>query len=88
MRMKTAPKEITDLTGLEAWCGQNPCSPPSIIEGTNGVWTKGSADGLKFKSNAEYANFLKVLVDNAEITAETSEVKEGNTVVTLKAAYL
>ena len=45
---------------------------------------EGSADGLKFKSNAEYANFLKVLVDNAEITAENYEVKEGSTVVTLK----
>lgn len=80
-------KEITDLTAWKLGAGRIPALP-SIIEGTNGVWTKGSADGLKFKSNAEYANFLKVLVDNAEITAENYEVKEGSTVVTLKAAYL
>lgn len=43
---------------------------------------------MKFKSNAAFADFKKILVDGAEIAAENYEVKEGSTVVTLKNAYL
>lgn len=61
---------------------------PEIIAGTNGTWQKGSKDGMSFTSNAEFADFLKVQVDGKDVDKANYEVKEGSTIVTLKASYL
>lgn len=61
---------------------------PAIIAGTNATWQKGSEDGLSFTSNAAFADFLKVQVDGKDVDASNYTVKEGSTIVTLKASYL
>ena len=59
-----------------------------IIEGANGSWQKGTKDGLPFTSNAAFAHFLKVQVDGKDLDVSNYTVKEGSTIVTLKAEYL
>lgn len=69
---------------------QEPAQPeaPVIIKGAGGTWQNGSKDGLSFTSDAEYADFLKVKVDGNDLDASNYTVKEGSTIVTLKAEYL
>ncbi len=43
---------------------------------------------LSFTSNAAFAHFLKVQVDGKDLDASDYAVKEGSTIVTLKAEYL
>ena len=59
-----------------------------IISGANGTWQKGSKDGLSFTSSAAYAHFQKVQMDGKDLDASNYTVKEGSTIVTLKASYL
>ena len=59
-----------------------------IIEGANGSWQRGTKDGLSFTSNAAFAHFLKVQVDGKDLDVSNYTVKEGSTIVTLKAEYL
>ncbi len=60
---------------------------PEIIKGANATWQKGD-EGLSFTSNAEFADFIKVQVDGKDLNAANYTVKEGSTIVTLKASYL
>ena len=60
----------------------------ALIEGANGEWQKGTEDGLSFTSNAAFAHYLKVQVDSKDLDASNYTVKEGSTIVTLKASYL
>ena len=59
-----------------------------ITAGANGTWQKGTKDGLSFTSNAAYKHFQKVQVDGKDLDASNYTVKEGSTIVTLKASYL
>lgn len=61
---------------------------PAIIKGANGIWQKGGKEGLSFTSNADFAEFVKVQVDGKDLNKANYEIKEGSTVVTLKASYL
>ena len=61
---------------------------PAIIAGAGGIWQKGTEDGLSFTSNAAFADFVKVQVDGRDLAASDYEVREGSTIVTLKASYL
>ena len=70
-------------------CGEiDPDFKAVIIEGANGTWQKGTKDGLSFTSNATFADFQKVQVDGKDLDASNYTVKEGSTIVTLKASYL
>ena len=70
-------------------CGEiDPDFKAVIIEGANGTWQKGTKDGLSFTSNAAFADFQKVQVDGKDLDASNYTVKEGSTIVTLKAEYL
>ena len=70
-------------------CGtQEPGSVCKIIKGENSTWQKGGKDGLSFTSSAAFTDFLKVQVDNKDLDASDYTVKEGSTIVTLKASYL
>ena len=70
-------------------CGtQEPGSVCKIIKGENSTWQKGGKDGLSFTSSAAFADFLKVQVDGKDIDASNYTVKEGSTIVILKAEYL
>lgn len=81
------PGESTDSDDTE-----KPSIPegltPTIIYGNNSLWNTSSNDGLTFTSNAEYEDFLKVLVDDKEVDSKYYTVKEGSTIVTLKPEYL
>lgn len=59
-----------------------------ITAGANSTWQKGTKIGLSFTSNAAFADFLKVQVDGKDLDASNYTVKEGSTIVTLKAEYL
>ncbi len=61
---------------------------PVIIEGAGASWQTGSEYGLSFTSNAEFDDFLKVQVDGTDVSSQNYEVKEGSTIVILKASYL
>ena len=61
---------------------------PVITAGANSTWQKGTGDGLSFTSNAAFADFLKVQVDGKDLDTSSYTVKEGSTIVTLKAEYL
>lgn len=61
---------------------------PSIIEGAGQKWNAGSGKNARFCSNAEFDEFVKVLVDGKELDKSNYTVSEGSTVVELKAAYL
>ena len=59
-----------------------------MLEGAGQSWTKGSSDGLTFKSAADFDKFQSVLVDGKEVAKDNYTVKEGSTIVDLKAAFL
>ena len=61
---------------------------PSITDGSNAKWGKGDENGLTFKSDAAFSDFVEVLVDGKTITAENYEKHEGSIVIQLKASYL
>ena len=61
---------------------------PSITDGRNAKWGKGDENGLTFKSDAAFSDFVEVLVDGKTITAENYEKREGSIVIQLKASYL
>ncbi len=61
---------------------------PVITAGANGEWQKDNKDGLSFTSNAAFGDFQKVQVDGKDLDASNYTVKEGSTIVTLKAEYL
>lgn len=66
----------------------DPDFEPVIISGANGEWHKGTKDGLSFTSNAAYKHFQKVQIDGKDLESSNYDVKEGSTIVTLKASYL
>lgn len=59
-----------------------------IISGANSTWQKGSKDDLSFTSNAAFAHFVKVQMDNQDLDTSNYTVKEGSTIVDLKPSYL
>ena len=62
--------------------------PPVIISGNNAKWYMNSSEGLSFTSNAEYNDFVKVLVNDKEVESKYYTVKEGSTIVTLQPSFL
>lgn len=61
---------------------------PSIIEGVGQSWNSGSGKNALFRSNAEFDEFVKVLVDGKELDKSNYTAYAGSTVVELKVAYL
>ena len=62
--------------------------PPEIIEGTGQSITEGEKKELTFKSNAAFSDFIRVQLDGKTLDEKNYTVKEGSTVVTLKADYV
>ena len=60
----------------------------SIIEGTNGSWTKNSDKTPIFRANGDFSKFTGVKVDGTLIDAKNYTSVSGSTVITLKADYL
>ena len=63
-------------------------SGPKITEGMNSQWTQGSNAGLRFKSDADYNDFLRIEVNGNTIPADMYTKSPGSTVVVLKSSYL
>ena len=62
--------------------------PPEIIEGKGQSITAGEKKELTFKSNAAFSDFIRVELDGKTLDTKNYTVKEGSTVVTLKADYV
>ena len=62
--------------------------PPEIIEGKGQSVTTGDKKELTFKSNAAFSDFIRVELDGKTLDEKNYTVKEGSTVVTLKADYV
>lgn len=62
--------------------------PPKIIEGTKQSLTAGDQKELTFRSNAAFSDFIRVELDGKNLDEGNYTVKEGSTIVTLKAGYV
>ena len=59
------------------------------ITGGNGVkWKQSSSDTLKFRSDADIADFVCVLVDSNVVSPSYYTKSEGSTIIELKSSYL
>ena len=61
---------------------------PEIIEGKGQSITAGEKKELTFKSNAAFSDFIRVELDGKTLDEKNYTVKEGSTVVILKADYV
>ena len=61
---------------------------PTIIEGADSSYTQGSGNTIYFRSSDAFANFQKVMVDNADLSADCYTATEGSIIITLKPEYL
>jgi len=62
--------------------------PPEIIEGKGQSITEGEKRELSFTSNAAFSDFIRAQLDGKTLDEKNYTVKEGSTVVTLKADYV
>ena len=62
--------------------------PPEIIKGKGQSIVAGENKELSFTSNAAFSDFLRVELDGKTLDEKYYTVKEGSTVVTLKADYV
>ena len=62
--------------------------PPEIIEGKGQSITAGGKKELTFRSNAAFGDFIRAQLDGKTLDEKNYTVKEGSTVVTLKADYV
>ncbi len=58
----------------------------SILEGANQTYTKGK--DLTIKADGELEKFVKLLVDDKEVSEDNYTKKSGSTIITLKSSYL
>ena len=62
--------------------------PPKIIKGKGQSVAEGEKKALSFTSNAAFSDFIRVELDGKTLDTKNYTVKEGSTVVTLKADYV
>ena len=62
--------------------------PPEIIKGKGQSITAGEKKELTFRSNAAFSDFIRAQLDGKTLDEKYYTVKEGSTVVTLKADYV
>lgn len=62
--------------------------PPKIIKGKGQSVSAGEKKALSFRSNAAFSDFIRVELDGKTLDEKNYTVKEGSTVVTLKADYV
>lgn len=59
-----------------------------ILDGANSNWEQNSDVSLSIRGSGEFSKFVGVKVDGNLVDAKNYTVKEGSTIVTLKAEYL
>ena len=60
----------------------------NILDGANSSWTQNSDGSLSIRGSGAFSKFVGVKVDGSLVDAKNYTVKEGSTIVTLKADYL
>ena len=60
----------------------------SIVNGANSNWKDNGKEGLAFRSDAEFAKFDSVKVDDKTVDPKNYTAKEGSTIVTLAPEFL
>lgn len=60
----------------------------NILDGANSSWTQNSDGSLSIRGSGAFSKFVGVKVDGSLVDAKNYTVKEGPTIVTLKADYL
>ena len=65
-----------------------PKLPPEIIDGMGQSILAGEEKALSFTSNALFADYIRVELDGTPLPALYYTVREGSTIVTLKAEYV
>lgn len=76
------------ICGFKNATAEMPMLDPTIIDGKDGQWTLGSEDGLIFRSDAAFVDFVAVLVDGQTVDKANYTVMEGSIVVTLDASFM
>lgn len=61
---------------------------PEIIEGANQTIDVAKGDTAAFRSEAPFAEFVKLMVDGKAVESKYYDVKEGSTIVTIKKEFL
>lgn len=61
---------------------------PKLLSGDGQKWTKGSETALRFTSDAERDDFLRVCVNGKELAPENYTLSDDETTVILHAEYL
>ena len=81
---------VTADTTVKAVWEKIPAAPIEyeILDGANSSWTQNSDGSLSIRGSGAFSDFVGVKVDGTLIDAENYTVKEGSTIVTLKAGYL
>lgn len=81
---------VTADTTVKAVWETIPAAPADydILDGANSSWTKNSDESLSIRGSGEFSKFVGVKVDGILVDAKNYTVKEGSTIVTLKADYL
>lgn len=79
----------TALKTLKLNGAETPETPEyRITAGANGIWTKGSEDGLTFRANGALDKFAGIQVDGKTLDRDAYTAGSGSTVVTLEPTYL
>ena len=63
-----------------------PAAKYSILEGANQTFTAGK--DLVIKASGELEDFVKLLIDDKEVSKDNYTKKSGSTIITLKSNYL
>lgn len=62
--------------------------PPEIIEGNNAIVNNGEKKSLTFRSNAAFADFIRVELDGKTLDEKNYSKEEGSIIVTLNAEFV
>lgn len=81
---------VTADTTVTAVWENIPAAPTeyNILDGANSSWTQDSDGNLSVRGSGAFSEFVGVKVDGKSVDEKYYTVKEGSTIVTLKADYL
>ena len=81
---------VTADTTVKAVWENIPAAPTeyNILDGANSKWTQDSDGNISVRGSGEFSKFVGVKVDGKSVDEKYYTVKEGSTIVTLKAGYL
>lgn len=87
----TASEVVSATYTITTAPGPDPDPDPTVypvVEGGQGEWTEGSANGLMIRVNGDYSKFQSVAINGNTIGTDKYTSASGSTIITLKASYL